>query len=423
MKGQFLRLANRLTNRPLWAYTMRKSPRIKPPIREYDCRVLAHGIDTMVETASVFISDDVWSQLQSRKEYANSKNTGDNQAYPCRFCDMDFLIKPHGGEGAAFLLDSPDFKITIAPANVDYNIKVEYHSVVLWHMTPDKAREYLWSRLLKYIKPRPVKQELFNENGELIDSKELFWRVLSRLDYAFDIHSPQMTEEISPDMLNRVVCHSSIKPHWNLKLIEDAQAWGTSTKMETITIGNKGRLQIQIYKKSAEITQKSGKTWMYKIWGGEYKDVWRIETRVFRSILNAEEITTYEDFQEHKENILAECLKTRRLCDITGDSNRRRWPVHPLWYAAIEKAGDSPYMRPVKRVRERAAEVIAQEAIRDGQAAILRFMAARGIESFDDRFFDDIMSGFLDGITSDLDAAGDKLEKYNARYAFINSPK
>lgn len=401
---------------------MRFSPTLKFSGRFYDCAFLCSGIDTLEESASVYIYRDTWARLEQAKAYAKERNKGDNQAYTTKLGGMEFQIKPHGGDGVAFILSNDLFTVAIRPAEVEFNLSVTYRAACLWQYGVAEARRMIWDTLRREMKPRPPAG--YNEEAAFI------WQRLTRVDFAFDFHSPEFTAEICPDMASRVVCHSSCKVRSDIKVrddegeITDIYVMGRSVKTQTLTIGNKASLQVQIYNKTDEITEKSGKTWMYKLWAGAglagpYRDVWRLEVRFCREYLAERNIDTFEDFEHDREKLLCEALASRRLTDRTDDTNRRRWPLHPLWGQALELSGQRREFLPLGRQTERASEVLVQEAIRDAEAAMRRIMTLRDI---DQKALITMMVNTVVALDDDDDHDA-KMEKYRERYKYVDNAR
>jgi hypothetical protein len=133
-----------------------------------------------------------------------------------------------------------------------------------------------------------------------------------------------------------------------------------------------------IYNKTLEIKQKSGKTWFYDYWRKEKPgcsqwngddEVWRVECRFKRSFLHnlknriegAYEVL--DQFQALWQYAVGRSGGGEdgwpdgwlRYVTPSDDSNRSRWPVHPVWQV-IQSAFDDlvePGLGPVVRYRER----------------------------------------------------------------------
>lgn len=101
-------------------------------------------------------------------------------------------------------------------------------------------------------------------------------------------------------------------------------------QVQTLTFGT-GELLLRCYDKSAEIRQSSQKTWFFALWGCE-QDVWRCEWQVRKEWLRRFGIRTFEDLRERQGDLLRVLAHDHTTLKIQGeDSNRSRWPVHPLW--------------------------------------------------------------------------------------------
>lgn len=421
------------SGRTFFSITMRSAPNITISTRPYDARLIGAGWDTFEECLSVFIFEKTWQKLEEAKKHAyeqNKKLKGKNQSYSTTFCGLDFQIKGHGAEGVAFILESPDFTIRIRHASEAWNLSIKYHSCALWQYTLHGARQRLFDALRKEMNPRPQMDKMGNDIG---------WQRVSRCDYAFDFHSPQFTQEMGYSLMDQLICHSSCKVQLDFKAPEyfenkeDKETHGymigTSARVQTLTIGNKATLEIQIYDKTTEITEASGKTWMYKVWAqsgfeadANTKDVWRLEVRMGRDWLRDHEINTLEDLEKNLELLLSEALKTRRLADPPGrDTNKRRWPVHPLWGQAIELAGNCPEMLPIGKQVEQSGEMLKDRIKRDIKARV-RSLNAALVGDYDNLFSEDFLKEILEEIQKDSDHE-DKMLMYAEKHKYINCPR
>lgn len=394
----------------------------------YDCAFLAQGMDTLEESASVFVLPDTWEKLKAAKEFAQSKNTGDNQGYPVTLGGMAYQIKPHGGAGVAFILSNDLVDIDIRQAEVQYNLSVKYRAGALWRFGPDELRRIVWETLLMELSPRRASNS--SEDADIV------WRKVSVAHWAFDFHSPQFSGEIGPEIVRRFVCHAEAKIKQETKVRDeygdevDGYTMGTAIRTQTVTIGKKNSLQIQVYNKTDEITEKSQKTWMYEIWkragltpddDGKFRHVWRLEVRYGREYLSVRNIDTYEDFMHYREKLLTEALSTRRLVTpVRRDKNRRRWPLHPIWAQAIELSGSQEVFVPLGRYCERAADVVLAEAAAEIKAAMRRISVLKKGD-FDTEFLWQHMNMLLENMEDDQNHS-DAILKYQERYRYIGSP-
>ena len=402
---------------------MKQLPKIKHSTRPHDCTFLVSGYDTLKETASVYILPDTWEKLEEARDYARSKNNGSNQAYTTKLCGMEFQIKPHGGEGAVFILNNNYFTVAIGHAKTEFNIAVTYRSIVLWQYGAVEARRMIWSALLSEMKPRA-------EEDRLINDPEC-WRRVSRVDYAMDFHSPQFSDEISPSMVSQIVCHSSSKPKGDFKIKNEDTTHGyikgTSENLETITVGNKGYLEVQIYNKSKEITQKSKKTWMYKLWeqtGLKYQeylrsDVWRLEVRCGRDWLNSYGVNSFDDLEEKREEIISRALTSIRLTDFSSDSNKRRRPIYPLWSQAIMLCGNKQEMVSLEGHKEQAPDLIIEKIKADMKACLRRYSIVKNGGGGYDYISSRLLMNEIAKTIEEDEFHLEKMEEYEEKYKYI----
>ncbi len=162
---------------------------------------------------------------------------------------------------------------------------------------------------------------------------------IGRVDVACDILAP----DLAPDR-----AHFISHARSTVKEISDSlvQVVGRSGRVESITIGKNPNRQVVLYDKRAEVFA-TGKGYWWPIWDAALEAkglppldlslrtasaVWRVEIRAFKRHLKDKwEVTTWADLRKKLPQILAEALGTVRYVVPNGDSNRARWPVHPLW--------------------------------------------------------------------------------------------
>lgn len=155
------------------------------------------------------------------------------------------------------------------------------------------------------------------------------------------------TDVICPGLIldrHHIVCHSrsSVSEHDDGSITSH----GRSSRVETLTIGKNPNLQVSIYDKRADTIAKKKGYWV-DIWNDALarrglplvdlssrstSEVWRVEVRAFKQHLKKRwEVTTWADLRDRLPQILDTAVKKVRLTVPTSDSNRHRWPNHPLW--------------------------------------------------------------------------------------------
>lgn len=126
---------------------------------------------------------------------------------------------------------------------------------------------------------------------------------------------------------------------------------GRSGRVESVTIGKNPNRQIIIYDKRAEVCAKYSHYW-WPIWdelltrkGLPTLDmriraksaVWRVEVRAYKRHLSDKwEVKTWADLHAKLPDIVHTAMCDIRLTVPQADSNRARWPDHPMWLMAYE---------------------------------------------------------------------------------------
>lgn len=216
---------------------------------------------------------------------------------PIKLGSEEFLLANHGtGSGFPLLLENDAFSIQCGEFNKP-NFFVTYRSFALWH----HGAMGLHQRFLAWadsVGLEPYRQES-----------------LSRVDFTFDY----WIDAIDFDEDSFVT-----------SAVKDAQH-RKHGKVQTFSFGT-SPIVLRVYDKSAEIAEKSGKTWFHPLWGGQQENVWRIEWEVRKAILRFKGIRTFADLEDGQGDVLRGFLDSGASLRIkTQDSNRSRWPLHPLW--------------------------------------------------------------------------------------------
>lgn len=208
----------------------------------------------------------------------------------------EFMLAGHGtGSGYSFLIENEAFSIQFGEFN-DPPFFVTFRSIALWH----QSTQGLHDRLLAWA----ASVGLHSYQHER----------LSRVDFTFDYHLPV----IDFDEDNFVSNFAKDNQHRK------------NGKVQTFRLGE-GDLGLRVYNKCDEIHESSAKTWFYELWGME-QDVWRIEWQARKQWLRLVGIRTFEDLKERQGDLLRVLVNDHTTLRIkTADSNRSRWPLHPLW--------------------------------------------------------------------------------------------
>ena len=336
---------------------MKNLPEIETDTTDGYAYLIGSNYDTLQESFCTNIPDKLVSELEAGQKEAQERHEG--QAGTFIFGLRTMQIWSGGSQGNKWVLEDDDIQIHIRTAKAGWNMNVRYKAAGLWEYGVHAMRKKAHEAILREVTP-------MQEN----------WISLSRVDFAFDLYSP----EFSKEMLSSLVAHNMI-----LTAGVKAGMVFTSKNVETLTIGmNRKGVQIQVYDKGKEIRQSSGKVWMYKVWEQEGyfppdgqigRDVWRVELRFGKDYLKDRRIKSFEKFEEEASRLLCEALIRRRMVDLSGFKNHKeRAPLHAMWAAVFEAAGASREYIPIGRqITMRREEYI--DMLRKQQAGIGRSLS------------------------------------------------
>jgi hypothetical protein len=210
--------------------------------------------------------------------------------------DTEFHLQPYGTASRyPFVLTNRDFLIACGEFN-NPSFFVTFRSEALWQVGAEALhRKFLsWAQSVGYT---PFRTES-----------------LARVDFSFDYHLPRL--DFDED------CFISLS-HKDSQHREHGQ-------IQTFTYG-KSDIVLRVYDKIAEIEQQSGKTWFFDLWGRDDK-VWRIEWQVRKATLKRFSIETLTDLSDNSGDLLRYLAQEHDTLRVPSpDTNRSRWPLHPLW--------------------------------------------------------------------------------------------
>ncbi len=362
--------------------------------------LLSFGWDTVQENFDIILSDKWLKTLEIKKIEAQENGRNGNPVI-IDVAGESMAVMPSAWRGYSYLIQNDDLQIGIGMR--DWGASVKYLSAGLWEHGIDALRE----------RARLILAEIFEK------PKKDYWQKVSRCDFCFDVYSPEFTRQMKPAIMDGVCSLSRVKERANFKT-EGGQIYMNGTKIETLTIGSKANLQVEVYDKSLEIRQKSQKTWFYEVWGNKYEtDVWRVEIRFSGKFLKNRGILSWEEVADNLEYLLTEALISRRIAiPSKKDQNRSRWEIHPLWrliyaeYAGTEmlKLGRRFTMR-----RDELAENIRQQIA--GSLRCVTVLASGG--AFDFELLEEELALVMDTLKNDKKHRK-KIKRAAERYQFID---
>jgi hypothetical protein len=302
-----------------------------PP--EY-ARLVGEGFDTVQEAFDLELSPMLVTILEEAQLEARAADKRLKGLAAIRLGDTDYKMRAMGTKGFRWQLETPDFLVLIASSGTDWPISIRYLAVGLWRHGVEKLRVWALQSLRMYAPPRQAD----------------FMRV-SRADYAFDFHSPQFSREFRSYLCDCVVAPSGVKGKFHF----------LRSRGETFDIGTKATVQVELYNKTKQITDKNGLGYMYQLWAQNSdglvldRDVYRVEVRMGSEFLHERNILRSHELMAKRRELIAEALYTRRLSlptlreDGSWTKRRSRWRLHPLWSEAI-RANGACAMVPLGRI-------------------------------------------------------------------------
>ncbi len=267
-------------------------------------RFLLSGHDT-IECAYYLASDSGclldYGRLAAEKEMMRQSKS--RKPTPIKLGSEEFMLAGHGTKsGYSFLIENDAFSIQFGEFS-NPSFFVTFRSIALWHSGAQGMHE----RFLAWA----ASVGLHSYQHER----------LSRVDFTFDYHMPV----IDFDEDNFVSSFAKDNQHRK------------HGKEQTFRLGE-GDLVLRVYNKSDEIQESSAKTWFYDLWGGIEQGVWRVEWQARKEWLRLLGIRTFEDLKERQGDLLRLLVQKHTTLRIkTDDSNRSRWPLHPLWLDLQER--------------------------------------------------------------------------------------
>jgi len=396
----------------------RNAPDIElSPIPEGYGELLVHGFDWYQECLDFVIPELLWESLKTEKARAVDLDSRRKTPIAYQFGDMQFQLMPTGATGGKeFILENEEYRVELGALNRQWSVSWRARSAAIWASDLQELRARIYGVFEKAgFKP--------HENSEYDYIR------ITRVDYCFDIHSKAFTREMVPEIIRQVVCPSEVKAKGDFIVQADS--------VETLTVALGSPCQLQIYNKTKEITEASGKTWLYDHWEidastgevrenipDEWADVWRVEIRMRSKWLKPKKVNKPAAFFDNMWVLIAEGLYNRRLCSKTKDTNRGRWPVHPLFSIILEEIENPRAFLPIDRRAEGKAEILDEIIVRNitGSLRSLAMLRDRETGKFNKKTIDKILMQVLTLLETDPDHV-EKIRRALEKYSLVDAAK
>lgn len=280
-------------------------------------KLLLSGLDT-VECAyylrQVATSEFDFTSLTAQREALRAAKRRD--PFVVQIGGKDFLLG-RGGTASGYPLVLANGEQTVQCGEFNSpNFFVTYRSEALWH------------------KGAQVLHREFSNWAERVGFAEIKNEGLSRVDFTFDFLLPEV--DFDED------CFVSLAS-------KDAQH-RKDRKVQTFKFGE-GDIVLRVYDKCAEIKESSAKTWFHGLWGGSSEHVWRIEFQVRKDLLRRFGTRTFADLFDSCGDVLRYLVNEHTTLRVRqADSNRSRWPLHPLWQLLQQHVATLPAQGVVREV-------------------------------------------------------------------------
>lgn len=234
-----------------------------------------------------------YSKLAVEKEVMRASKS--RSPTPLKLGSEEFLLASHcTGSGYPFLLENDAFAVQCGEFNQP-NFYVTFRSVALWQFGAFKLHDRFltWAASVGLAPYRPER--------------------LSRVDLTFDY-------QLDLDFDENSFVSQAQKDNKHRR----------NGRAQTFRLGE-GPLVLRVYDKCAEIDESSSKTWFFDLWGCK-ENVWRVEWQARKEWLRRFGIRTFADLTERQGDLLRVLVHDHTsLRTPSKDSNRSRWPLHPLW--------------------------------------------------------------------------------------------
>jgi len=255
---------------------------------------------------------------------------------------------------------------------------------------------------------------------------------VSRVDFAVDVLAPWF----APDR-NALVVPPGTKVR-EFTGVDETETHYTGSRVTGLRAGAVANRQLVIYDKRREVIQQHKLGWL-PIWNAslaslglpsldlsdrDSSQVWRFELRMgSRQLRTRWEMRSWHDLWEMVGDAYTEFTERIRYTSPSHDTNRARWPEHPLWSLVRSIVSDALHKHRIGVLPETVKEVNRREHMRMLDGMILGLLVSRAAASDvgpDD--FEDFVDAHSDAILRLSDdnpkSITERIERASKRYKF-----
>ena len=386
------------------------------PVEGYAALLYA-GYDWWAEAMDYVMPQTLWNKFRDHKDAARRLDDRLKTPIEVKFGKEQFQIMPTGAAGGKeFVVFNDDIRFEFSSIHRTWSTCWRATAVALAKYGVEAIRDRVYLIL---------EREGFTEHPDHFEGDEYI--KVTRFDFAFDVLSEDFTREMVPSLANTIVTPSEVKTRGDFWSRGHDKGKGEAA-LKTLTIGSKKGCQVQIYHKLDEITELSGKDWMFDQWAasGQWSgetEVWRIECRFAGQYLKERTKKDPETILDNIAILVSDALYNRRITvPNESDSNRRRWPMHPLFSFILEEIESPRIFLPVNRFatgkKDKLKEVIIKNI--SGSLRSTAVLSDQGLEMDIDGVREIAEQAVLH-MFSDPEHM-QKIKKSQERYKLINKP-
>ena len=320
-------------------------------------KVLRYGVDSLYLSYEGELYGDIEGRLTLLKMQAQSRNIQDRSKAQLEILGHQFEVWDRGQRGFPYILQDNAFRLCIA-SGMSRSLPMVYaviSSEYLAHKGPEVAQDELRA-VVRYL-------------GDGYEFPNI-----SRVDLFVDFQTNADLE-----LPGRHAWVGRARSIAGYSQNDDFTGWA---------IGQGAVMSARLYNKTIE-AQKSNKPWLVPLWsrGGMIQDVpvWRMEFQVMGPVVKELGIRSFVSLLDNLGGVWQYATQDwlRFTLPQAGDTNRRRWPSHPVWDVLANlqwRLDDVPLSRKFS-----ASRVPSMERLERMYMSLLTsFMAAQGITNYRD---------------------------------------